>query len=181
MILHVYMHIDSTYLMEDDLQWKMTFNGKRPFMGDDCLWKMAFYGRPSFIEDRILWETTFDGRRHLTEDGLWWKTTFDGEQPLVEEDLWWKKIFDGRHPLMEDNFWRKSKILLLKNISTKKYYAPKGSLWIKKCHKKWKKSIIFLTLPPSPRISLDFFQFGKKWKFDDPPYQVFGSTLPQLV
>ena len=36
----------------------------------------------------------------------------------------------------------------------------------KKCHKKWKKSIISLTLPLSPN-DLDFLKCGKNLKFDD--------------
>jgi hypothetical protein len=28
--------------MEDDLQWKMTFNGRYPSMEDDLQWKMNF-------------------------------------------------------------------------------------------------------------------------------------------
>ena len=46
-------------------------------------------------------------------------------------------------------------------------YILKGSLRIKKCHKKWKKFTIFLT--PLPQDVLDFFEFGKNRKFDDPP------------
>ena len=38
----------------------------------------------------------------------------------------------------------------------------------KKCHKKGKKSTIFLT-PLLPYDDLDFFEFGKNSKFDDPP------------
>ena len=41
---------------------------------------------------------------------------------------------------------------------------------LKKCHKNWKKSTIFLAPPPSlPLDNLDFFEFGKNLKFDDPP------------
>ena len=47
-------------------------------------------------------------------------------------------------------------------------YEAKGSLQIKKCHKKWKKFTIFLTPPPLPQDVLDFFEFGKNWKFDEP-------------
>ena len=66
--------------MEDDIQWKTTFNGRRLLMEDDLRWK-----------------TTFNGRRPLMGDDLWWKTTFDGRRPLMEDNLWWKTTFDGRH------------------------------------------------------------------------------------
>ena len=46
--------------------------------------------------------------------------------------------------------------------------GTKGRIPFKKCHKKWKKSAIFLTPPPHPHV-LDLFEFGKNWKFDDPP------------
>ena len=46
--------------------------------------------------------------------------------------------------------------------------STQGSLRIKKCLKKWKKSKIFLP-PPLPQDVLDFFEFGKNSKFDDPP------------
>ena len=47
--------------------------------------------------------------------------------------------------------------------------VTQGSLRIKKCRKKWKKSTIFLTPPCLPKDVLDFFEFGKNRKFDDPP------------
>ena len=50
----------------------------------------------------------------------------------------------------------------------------KGSLRIKKCHKKWKKSIILL-IPPLPQDVLDFFEVGKKLKFGDPPGPSLGK------
>ena len=31
--------------VEDDLQWKMTFGGRRPSVEDDLQWKMTFGGR----------------------------------------------------------------------------------------------------------------------------------------
>ena len=43
----------------------------------------------------------------------------------------------------------------------------KGTVQNKKYHYLWKKSIIFLT--PPPLDNLDFFEFGKKLIFDDPP------------
>ena len=64
--------------MENDLQWKRTFTGRRPSVEDD-LW----------------WKTTFRGRWPLVEDDLWWKTTFSGRRPSVENDLWCKKTFIG--------------------------------------------------------------------------------------
>ena len=31
--------------MEDDLRWKMTFDGRQPLMEDDLRWKTTFDGR----------------------------------------------------------------------------------------------------------------------------------------
>ena len=38
---------DCTYMnmMEDNLWWKTTFDGRRPLMEDDLRWKTTFYGR----------------------------------------------------------------------------------------------------------------------------------------
>ena len=44
--------------------------------------------------------------------------------------------------------------------------TSKGRVRTKICHKKVGKSIIFLT-PILPQDDLDFFEFGKNWKFDD--------------
>ena len=33
------------WLMEDDLRWKMTFNGRQPLVEDDLWWKSTFRGR----------------------------------------------------------------------------------------------------------------------------------------
>ena len=52
--------------------------------------------------------------------------------------------------------------LILENLECR------GSLRIKKCHKKWNRFTIFLT-PPLPQDVLDFFEFGKNRKFDGPP------------
>ena len=62
---------------EEDLQWKTTFDGRRPSMEDDLQWK-----------------TTSDGRCPLMEDDLWQKTTFDKIQPLTKDILWLKLTFD---------------------------------------------------------------------------------------
>ena len=48
--------------MEDDLQWKTNFNGRRLSM-----------------EDKLQWEMTFGGRRPSAEDDIQWKTTFGSE------------------------------------------------------------------------------------------------------
>ena len=90
-------------LMEDDLWWKMTFEGRWPLMVDNFCWKTTSDDRQLLMEDDFWWKTTFDGRWPLTEDDLWWKTTFDGRRPLTEENLWLKTIFDGRQPLMDLN------------------------------------------------------------------------------
>ena len=115
-----------SYLMEDDLWWKMTSVGGGP------LWMTTFDGRflqndgfgPSFWGRLPLW-----GRLNvwcrIHSCGRWppWKTTFDGRQPLMEDDLGWLawlllafvlscsfKIMPSvclyvRRPLMEDGLW----------------------------------------------------------------------------
>ena len=70
---------------EDDLQWKIPFDGRQPLMKDDLRWKTTFDGRWPLIEDDIQWKTTFDGRRPLTEDDLWCKSTFEGRRPLTDQ------------------------------------------------------------------------------------------------
>ena len=81
-------------LMEEDLQWKTTFDGRRPSMEDDLQWKITFDGRRPLIEDDHWRKTTFEGRWPLTEDDLWRKTTFDGRRPSVGlQDITWKKYF----------------------------------------------------------------------------------------
>ena len=110
---------------EDDLQWKTTFDGRRPSMEDD-LWRKTTFERKQplmedDLEDDIWWKTTFDGRRHLTEDDLWRKMTFDGRRPLMEDDLWWKTTFDWQPPLTEDNLSIKCKFL---------YYLKKMTMTI---------------------------------------------------
>ena len=49
--------------MEDDLQWKTTFNGKQPLIEDDICRKTAFNGRQNLVEDDLCRKTTFDGRK----------------------------------------------------------------------------------------------------------------------
>ena len=48
--------------MEDDLRWRTTFDGKRPFIEDDLRWKTVFDGKRPSMEDDLLWKTTFHGR-----------------------------------------------------------------------------------------------------------------------
>ena len=94
-------------MTEEELWWKMTFDGRR------ILWKTTFDGRQSFkednfwMEDHLQWNTTFDRRWPLMEDDVWWKTTFNGRCPLMEDTLWRKKTFDWRWPSMKDDLWWK--------------------------------------------------------------------------
>jgi hypothetical protein len=66
--------------MEDNLQWKTTFNGRRPPMEDDLKWKTT-----------------------SNRSGLQWKTTSNGRQPPMEDDLQWKKTSNERRTTMEDD------------------------------------------------------------------------------
>ena len=74
---------------------KTTFDGRRLLMEDDLRWKTTLDGRYPSIK------TTFDGRRPSMEDDLQWKMTFDGRRPLMEDDLRWKMTLEGRQPLLE--------------------------------------------------------------------------------
>ena len=56
-----------------------------------------------------------------------------------------------------------------------RYMVYKGSIQIKKCPKKWKKSTIFLAPPPLPQDALDFFEFGKNLKLGK--FGIFGTPL----
>ena len=60
------------WLVEDNLQWKTTFGGRRPSEEDDLRWKTTFGGRRPSGEDDLGWKTTFSGRQHSLEDNLWW-------------------------------------------------------------------------------------------------------------
>ena len=89
------------------------FYGRQPLMEDDMQWRTTFNGRQHSMEDDIQWKTTFDGRRPSMKDILWWRTTFNGGQPSMEDDIQWKMTFDWRLPLMEDDLhWRNFEIPL---------------------------------------------------------------------
>ena len=99
--------------MEENLQWKTTFNARQPSMKDDLWWKMNFNGR------QLLMEVIFDEGCPLMEDDHWWKTTVAS----MEKDLQWKRTFNGRQPskeekfngiwiLMKEDLWWKTNLLL---------------------------------------------------------------------
>ena len=56
--------------MEDDLRWKITFNGRQHSIVDNLQGKMTFG------EADLLWKMTFYGGQPLMEDNLRWKMTF---------------------------------------------------------------------------------------------------------
>ena len=61
----VHMNIRSTkllWLVEDDLQWKTPFGGRRLSVEDDLQCKRTFSARRPSVEDDLLWKTTFGGR-----------------------------------------------------------------------------------------------------------------------
>ena len=71
-------------LVEDDLQWKITFGGRRPSVEDNLRWKTTFGRRQPSVKDNLWWKMTFGEREPLVEDNL------GGRRPLVEDDLQWK-------------------------------------------------------------------------------------------
>ena len=52
-----------------------------------CRWKMSQDGRQPWMENNLGLKTTLDGRQPWMEDNLRWKKTFDGRQSWMEEDL----------------------------------------------------------------------------------------------
>ena len=46
--------------LEDDLGWKMSFNGRRTWIEDDLGWKMTLDGRKPWMEDNFGWKKTLD-------------------------------------------------------------------------------------------------------------------------
>ena len=57
-------------MLEDDPQWKTTFNGRGPLMEDDLRRKKSFDGRQALMEDDLQRKTTLNGRRPLMEDNF---------------------------------------------------------------------------------------------------------------
>ena len=108
--------------MDEDLQWKTTFDGGHPLMEDNLRWKTTFDTRQPMMDDDLWWKTnwwkmTLDGR----QTKLWLKTTiegrhhlkttaFEGRQPLKEEKFLCKMTFDGRCLLLEEHYWWKMTI-----------------------------------------------------------------------
>ena len=75
--------------MEDDLRGKTTFYGRRPLEEDNLVWKMTFDGRGLLaedfaVEDDLQWKTTFAGSLHAAYSALW--------HFLIEEVLGSKKL-----------------------------------------------------------------------------------------
>ena len=95
-------------LMEDNLRWKTTFNGRRPSMEDDLQWKTTFNGRRPSMEDDFQWKPPLNGRWPSMEDTLQWKTPFNGRWPSMEDHLQWKTTFNGRWPSMENDLQLKT-------------------------------------------------------------------------
>ena len=71
--------------MEDNLEWKTSFDQRRPSMEDNFWWITTFNGRPPSMKDDLRWKTSLDGRR--MEDKLWSKVTFNWRQLLMDNNL----------------------------------------------------------------------------------------------
>ena len=61
----------SLILMEDNLWWKTTFDGRWPLMEDNPLWKMIFNGRWPLMEDKLWWNTLPLIEQHQQQHLLW--------------------------------------------------------------------------------------------------------------
>ena len=133
--------------MEDDLWWKMTFDGRHPSM-EEILWqKMTFYGRRPLMEDNLRWKTKFDGRQPLMEDTLRWKTTFDGRQPSLESDKGLDGLVLHQNPKVGWNFtqssiwpnltifWRRKKGIWDAEWPWRQKWPNNGQKWPKNGHK----------------------------------------------
>ena len=60
-------------LMKDNIHWKM--HSYEKILEGNIQWKTTFDGRQPLMEDNIQWKTTFDRRRPSMEQ---WKATFNG-------------------------------------------------------------------------------------------------------
>ena len=65
-------------LIEDNLWWKTTFNGRLPLMKDTFDW----WG-PQIIEN--LWEDVLQRMTTFHKNDFQWEMNFDGEQPLIKD------------------------------------------------------------------------------------------------
>ena len=140
--------------MEDDFQWKTTFDGRQPLMEADLRFKTVFDGGRPSTEADLQWKTPFNGRRPpmdrqpSMEDYLCLKTTFDGGQPFMrdnlqwkmifmEDDLWWKTAFYGRQPSIEGDFpFKYFKILLCHIPPLKSFFMSQRDH--RTCNRPWK-------------------------------------------
>ena len=87
--------------MDEDLQWKTTFDGRPPLMKDNLRWKMTFDGRRPSMEDNLRWKTTFDGKRPSMEDDIRWKTTFLAKTTLPQWS--WGRGITGLGAMMQNH------------------------------------------------------------------------------
>ena len=108
--------------MEDDIQWKLTSDGRRPSMEDDLQWKTTSNGRQPPMEDDLQWKTTSNGRRPPMEEDFQWKTTSNRRRSQnIKSWIYQQQLFGSysnfrpmlnhifkclkwRLPTMEDNF-----------------------------------------------------------------------------
>jgi hypothetical protein len=84
--------------MEDDLQWKTTYNRRWPPMEDILQWKTTSNGRRPPMEGDLQYKMTSNERQPPMEDNLQWKTTSNGRQPPMENNLQWKTTYNWRKP-----------------------------------------------------------------------------------
>ena len=93
---------------------------------DDLWWKTTYDGRRLMMEDKLWWKTTYDGRRLMmedTEDNLWWKKTYEGRRLMMEDASWWKTTYDGRWPIPIP-----IPILIIGEVSLQKSFPYSGSM-----------------------------------------------------
>ena len=88
-------------LMEEDLQRKTTFNGRRPPMEDDLQCKTTSNERQPLMEDNLQWKTTSNERQPSMEDDLQWKTNSNKRWAPMEDNLQWKTTYNARRPSMD--------------------------------------------------------------------------------
>ena len=92
-------------LMEDNLYWKTTFDGRQPLIGNTFWWKTPFYKRWPLMEEDLWWKTAFDGGQLFFFDKRWLsienklplKTNFDERRSSI------LTIVNIRRPLVEEN------------------------------------------------------------------------------
>ena len=97
-------------LMEDDLQWKMTFKGRKPSREDNLQGQTTSNGWLPWMEDDLRWKTNLHWGQSSLKDEIRWRMTFYGRWPSMKYNLQWMT------PSVEDDFFLRDFEILLCHI-----------------------------------------------------------------